>query len=168
MKVNDFMSEFSFKSENTLNFVSLHDCVIEEVSIEDKNLIVWLEHIDVLSVHPFNHTGFSMYTGKSKVRFIDYEIIESILYDTSQIKGMKHIIVEEAAQKRVMLESELLLDFEILKNEELQAAEDYFVHRFDGSASLKYNADFGYCIIKYKKIIIEWNEFIDKAWFEDR
>jgi len=160
--------ESNFISENTLNFVSLHDCVIEEVSIENQNLIVTFEHIDVLSDHPMNNTGFSMYTGKAKVRFIDYEINESILYDTSGLKGKRQIIVEEDAHEIKLHISELLLDFEVLKNEELQVTEDFFIQRFDGLTSLKYNADFGYCIIKYKKLVIEWNEFIEKAWFEDR
>jgi hypothetical protein len=157
-----------FISENTLDFVSLHDCIIESISIEGQNLIVSFEHIDVLLKHPLNTTGKSMYTGKAYIRFIEYEIEESILYDTSEIQGKRKIIVEEDAQKRVLPITELLIDFEVLRTEELENTNDYFVRRFDGITSLKYRADFGYLIIKYKKLVIEWNELIDAAWFEDK
>ncbi len=109
-----------------------------------------------------------MYTGKAILKFIDFEILESFLYDTSEIEGKKRIIVEGEVQKRVIDISELLIDFEVLKNEEVQTQDNYCIHRFDGSTSLKYNADFGYWIIKYKTLIIEWDELIDTAWFEDR
>lgn len=157
-----------FISEDTLNLISLHDCIIEEVSTEGQNLLVVFEHIDVLSEHPLNDTGYAMYTGKALITFVNYEIVESILYDTSGIHGKKRIVVEEDAQKIELEFAELMVDFEVLKNEELQISDSYFIHRFDGSTSLKYNADFGYWIIKYKKLIIEWEEFLDKAWFERR
>ncbi|WP_442600748.1 hypothetical protein [Paenibacillus sp. KN14-4R] len=157
-----------FISEDTLNLISLHDCITEEISTEGQNLLVVFEHIDVLSEHPLNDTGNAMYTGKAIITFIDYEILESILYDTSGLHGKNGIVVEEDAQKIELEFAELMDDFEVLKNEELQTTDSYFIHRFDGSTSLKYNADFGYWMIKYKKLIIEWEEFIDKAWFERR
>ncbi|WP_438350635.1 hypothetical protein ACP8HI_08330 [Paenibacillus sp. FA6] len=109
-----------------------------------------------------------MYTDQALFTFVDFEILESILYDTSGIKGKNRIIVEEDAQKIELEIAELLVDFEVLKNEELQTIDSYCIHRFDGSTSLKNNSDFGYWIIKYKKLIIEWEKFIDKAWFERR
>ncbi|WP_234340236.1 hypothetical protein [Gorillibacterium timonense] len=162
------MTYIKFTSENTLDHVSLHDCVIYAISFKNQSLSVLFEHIDVLSTHPRNNTGKAMYTGKAILKFIDFEILESFLYDTSEIEGKKRIIVEGEVQKRVIDISELLIDFEVLKNEEVQTQDNYCIHRFDGSTSLKYNADFGYWIIKYKTLIIEWDELIDTAWFEDR
>jgi hypothetical protein len=157
-----------FISENTLNHISLHDCIIEAFSTEGQNLLVTFEHIDVLSDHPLNNIGKAMYTGKALLTFVNFEIIESILYDTSGIKGKSRIIVETDAQKIELHFSDLLVDFEVLKDEELYKKDNYIFHRFDGSTSLKYNADFGYWIIKYKELIIEWDELLDKAWFEER
>ncbi len=146
----------------------MHDCVIEAISIEGQNLSLIFEHINVLSNHPMNNTGLHMYTGRAIIKFIDYELKESLLYDTSKVEGKKRIIVEEDAQKVKIPKLELLVGFEILKSEELHVSEESFTQRFDGIASRKYNSDFGYCVIKCKKIVIKWNEFIDKAWFEDR
>lgn len=146
----------------------MHDCVIEAISVEGRSLSVTFEHIDVLSKHPMNDTGLNMCTAKAKIKFIDYEIKESILYDRSKVEGKKQIIVEEDAQEFKIPISELLVDFEVLKSEELQGSEEFFIQRFDGIASQRYNSDFGYCVIKCQTIVIEWNEFIDKAWFEDR
>jgi hypothetical protein len=155
-------------SENTLEFVSLHDCIVEDIKMDKENLVLTFEHIDVLSEHPLNDTGKSMYTGKAQIRFTYYQILESTLYDTSNIQGKNHIIVEKDAKKKVIPISELLTEFEVLTTEEVESKEHYFIHRFDGITSLKYRADFGYFIIKYKKLFIEWNELIDTAWFEKR
>ncbi|MED5016494.1 hypothetical protein P9847_04135 [Paenibacillus chibensis] len=121
-----------------------------------------------MSTHPRNSNGKAMYSGKAVLKFINFEILESVLYDTSKIKSKKRIVVEDDAQEKVLDISELLVDFEVLKTEEIQTQDNIYIHRFDGSTSLKYNADFGYWIIKYKKLIIEWDELIDTAWFEDR
>ena len=157
-----------FISEDTLNHISLHDCVIEEVSTAGQNLLVIFEHIDVKSDHPLNDTGKAMYTGKALFTFVDIEILDSILYDTSGIRGKRRVVVEEDSQKIELDITELLVDFEVLRNDEIRIEDSYYIHRFDGLTSLKYNADFGYWIIKYKKLIIEWEEFIDTAWFEKR
>ncbi|WP_124113503.1 hypothetical protein [Paenibacillus xylanexedens] len=129
---------------------------------------VFFEHIDVLSTHPRNSNGKAMYSGKAVLKFINFEILESVLYDTSEIKSKKRIVVEDDAQKKVLDISELLVDFEVLKTEKIQTQDNIYIHRFDGLTSLKYKADFGYWIITYKKLIIEWDELIDTAWFEDR
>lgn len=157
-----------FKSINTLSLISLHDCLIEEVLKTEQNLSILFDHIDVLSDHPLNDTGNAMYTGKARFTFVEFEILDSILYDTSNIKGKNRIIVEENAQRIELDISELLVEFEVLKNEEISNSDSYFIQRFDGSSSSKYNSDFGYWIIKYKKLIIEWEELINKAWFEGR
>ncbi|MET3210668.1 UNVERIFIED_CONTAM: hypothetical protein ABIC26_003629 [Paenibacillus sp. PvR008] len=146
----------------------MHDCVIEAISVEGQNLVLTFEHIDILSNHPMNDTGLNMCTAKARIKFIDYEIKESILYDTSKVEGKRKIIAEEDAQEFKIPISELLVNFEVLKSEELQVSEEFFIQRFDGIASQRYNSDFGYCVIKYQTIVIEWDEFIDKAWFEDR
>lgn len=48
--------------------------VIEAISIEGQNLSLIFEHIDVLSNHPMNNTGLNMYTGRAKIKLIDYEL----------------------------------------------------------------------------------------------
>lgn len=146
----------------------MHDCVIDSILNDTQSLSVFFEHIDVLSTHPRNSNGKAMYSGKAVLKFINFEILESVLYDTSEIKSKKRIVVKDDAQEKVLDISELLVDFEVLKTEEIQTQDNIYIHRFDGSTSLKYNADFGYWIIKYKKLIIEWDELIDTAWFEDR
>lgn len=129
---------------------------------------VFFEHIDVLSTHPRNSNVKAMYSGRALLQFVDFEILESVLYDTSEIKSKKRILVENDAQKKGVDISELLVDFEVLKTEEIQTQGNMYIHRFDGLTSRKYNEDFGYWIIKYKTLIIEWDDLIDTAWFEDR
>ncbi|WP_244152627.1 hypothetical protein [Paenibacillus lactis] len=146
----------------------MHDCIIASTSTEGQNLSVTFEHIDVLSDHPLNYTGMAMYSGEATLTFVDFEIVESILFDTSEVKNKRRIVVEINAQKRELHYSDLLVDFEVLKDEVLNKEGNYLFHRFDGTTSKKYNSDFGYWVIKYKKLIMEWDELIDKAWFEER
>lgn len=109
-----------------------------------------------------------MYTGTAIITFIDHEIVESFIYDTAGIKGKSRIVVEEDARKIELHISELLHGFEVLKEEQLEKTDTYIIYRFDGLLSLKYNTDFGYFIIKCKKVIIEWGELLDEAWFEEK
>ena len=155
-----------FISENTLDLVSLHDCRIDSVLNEDKNLIAMLEHIDVLRDHPLNNTGKAMQTGRALIKFVGFAVQESIIYDTSMIQGKTKIIVEEDAKKRVLPFRELLTDFEVLKVEKLASDNNLIKYRFDGTTSMDFNAEFGYIIIECKSIILEWNDLLGNAWFE--
>lgn len=42
--------EFKYTSENTLDYLSLHDCTIENARVDDEKLILDFEHIDVLEM----------------------------------------------------------------------------------------------------------------------
>lgn len=151
-----------------MNLISLHDCNVETILIDGQNLSITFEHIDVLTDHPLNSTGKAMYTGTAMITFIDHEIVESFIYDTTGIKGKSRIVVEEDARKIELHISELLHGFEVLKEEQLEKTDTYIIYRFDGLLFLKYNTDFGYFIIKCKKVIIEWGELLDEAWFEEK
>ena len=155
-----------FISECTLDFVSLHDCIINSVLNEDKNLIMVLDHIDVLRDHPLNNTGKAMQTGKALIKFVDFAVQESIIYDTLMIQGKAKINVEEDAQKEVLPFMELLTDFEVLQVEKLASDNNLIKYRFDGTTSLDFNAEFGYIIIDCKSIFLEWNDSLGNAWFE--
>ena len=56
--------DYKYISQNTLEYLSLHDCIIEAARIENGDLILDFEHIDVLSTHPLNPNGEAKYTGK--------------------------------------------------------------------------------------------------------
>lgn len=60
-----------------------------------------------------------MYSGEATLTFVDFEIVESILFDTSEVKNKRRIVVEINAQKRELHYSDLLVDFEVLKDEVL-------------------------------------------------
>lgn len=49
--------DFKFKSRNSLNHLSLHDCVINHAEWIGDSLIFYMDWVDVLKTHPYNSTG---------------------------------------------------------------------------------------------------------------
>ncbi|MEY8747074.1 hypothetical protein AB9M62_48935 [Bacillales bacterium AN1005] len=159
------MEQAAYISENTLQLISLHDCLIKEVVVSGADLILTFGHIDVLADHPLNSTGLSMCTGEAKLRFEHAERITSVLYDTSESAKQDDPDAEEDSHPREVDMLEILEDFEVLQHSE-QLHPNGYVHRFEGIGSVKHNTDYAYVVIRCNRVTVEWNEFTDKAWFE--
>ena len=155
---------YKFTSENTLEYIHLHDCVIDNVVISDTKIIFEFEHIDVLPEHPLNNYPNAKCTSTAALIFEDFEVIESILFDTSSIEK-KHIIVEQDAVKRSLDIKDLAIGFEVLQAEQKPEQEHYFVYEVHGISPHKYRSDFGMFTLKFSNVKVCWNEFVNDSWF---
>jgi hypothetical protein len=155
------MSDFRFVSINTLDHVSLHDCIIKNVKFLEKQLIFSFDHIDVLPTHPLNPFEKPKYTDKAVVVFEDAIILESILFDTSNIRHLKAIVVERDAKKKEMDIIDLAENFEVSKCTQNDSKSDYLIEGF----SWKYQTEFGQFLISCKQVKVYWNELLADAWF---
>ncbi|HPT90131.1 MAG TPA: hypothetical protein PK033_07160 [Acetivibrio sp.] len=156
--------DYKFISENTLEYISLHDCVIDNVVISNTRLIFEFEHINVLPEHPLNNYTNAKYTNTAALIFENFEVIESILFDTSSIEK-KHIVVEQDAVKRRLDIKDLATGFEVLQAEKKAGQEHWFVYEFYGIAPHKYRSDFSMITLKFSKVKVCWNELIGDSWF---
>jgi len=156
--------DYKFISENTLEYIHLHDCVISNVIISDAMLILEFRHIDVLPEHPLNYYYNAKCTSNAALIFEDFEVIESILFDTSGIKK-KHIIVEQDADKISIDIKDPAMEFEVLLVEKKPEQEHYFIYEFHGIASHKYKSEFGMFTLKFNNVKVCRNELVSNSWF---
>jgi hypothetical protein len=161
--MSDWTIKYKFVSENMMEHLSLHDCVINKAYVKENDLIFEFDHLDVLPTHPLNNYLVAKCSGKAEIIFEKFALIHSILYDTSKV-SKKHIKVEEDAEIKYIDILELVNEFEVLKIEE-ESEKNLFVYEFHGTASLIYRAELGCFKITSKNIKICWNELNDDAWF---
>jgi hypothetical protein len=124
------MTDFKFVSTNTLDHVSLHDCIIETVSFVEKQLMLSFDHIDVLPTHQLNPFEKPKYTGKAVILFEDAIILESILFDTSHVRHLRVVNVETDAKKKEMDIIDLAENFELSKCTQIASKSVYFIEGF--------------------------------------
>jgi hypothetical protein len=155
------MSDFRFISTNTLDHVSLHDCIIETVNFVEKQLTFSFDHIDVLPSHPLNPFEKPKYTGKAAVVFEDAVVLESILFDTSDIRHLKAIIVETDAKRIEMDIIGLAENFKVSICTQNASDSGYFIEGFPW----KYQTEFGQIMISCKQVKVYWNKLLADTWF---
>ncbi|GAE88853.1 hypothetical protein [Acetivibrio straminisolvens] len=159
--------DYKFISENTLEYIYLHDCIIDNVTISDSSLIFEFDHIDVFPEHPLNNYPNAKCTGNAALIFEGFEVIESILFDTNNIKKM-HIIVEQDSVKRPVDIIDLAMEFLVLQSKWKSQNEQYFLYEFHGTTSDKYRNDFGMFTLKFSNAKVCWNELLNDSWFVNR
>jgi hypothetical protein len=156
--------DYKYISQNTLEYLSLHDCIIEAARIENGDLILDFEHIDVLSTHPLNPNGEAKYTGKASLMFKNFEVLKSFVYDTSNVhKNVIH--VEEDASKVCVDILNLAIDFEVLDLKKIDITETNYSYEFGGNCSSEFNSDFGVFILRFDSVLVCWNDLLEDAWF---
>ncbi|CAH1202267.1 hypothetical protein PAECIP111891_02099 [Paenibacillus allorhizoplanae] len=79
--------EYQYISENKIDHLSLHDSVIDKAYVNENELILEFDHLDVLVTHPLNPYPVAKSSGKAAIIFELFEMVQSILYDTSKKKG---------------------------------------------------------------------------------
>lgn len=71
-----FEKKYKYILENTLHLISLHDCYIEKIFIENGNLNLYMSNIDIFYNHPLNPYEVPRCTGNAMIRFKDFELID--------------------------------------------------------------------------------------------
>lgn len=99
--------------------------------------------------------------------FEDFEVIQSVLLDTSKVVK-KYIIAEQDAFKMPLNIKDLAKEFVVLQIEKKSEEEHYFTYEFSGIASHKYRSDFGMFILKFRSAKVCWDELVDDSWFVNR
>jgi hypothetical protein len=118
-------------SENTLDFLALHDCRIEHVSLSGDTLTLEMEFINVMPEHPLNEYPVAKCTNEAMLIFMNVQVMESFLLDFSEAKGP---IITADDQKRVDYPIEDLAEnFEILTFECVDQNNEGFTYHFMGT-----------------------------------
>lgn len=76
--------EYTVKSLNTLNYISLHDCIINHVEWQNDNLTIYFDWIDVMKTHPANCTGKAKRAYNTAIIFEHVNETYCFYYDLSR------------------------------------------------------------------------------------
>lgn len=157
---------YKYISSNTLEHISLHDCIIKNASIEGGNLALEFENIDVLNTHPLNPYDVAKCSRKASLIFENFEVIKALVYDTRDVTKRKINVEEDANITNVEI-SELAIDFEVLHLTEIEVTDKHFIFEFGGLASFKFHSDFALFVLKFDCVLVCWNELLNDSWFVD-
>lgn len=152
-----------YVSENTIDYLSLHDCIIENAKIENNTLVLELGHVDVLDTHPNNPYSVAKCADNVLFHFEKFSVITSEFSDTSKVN--KRIIQKGDATVTQVEILKLANGFEVLQVKKLEENEGYNTYQFFGVCSKKFGNDFGEFEIKSQRVLIGWDELGDDAWF---
>lgn len=151
--------EYTFISENTTKWLSLHDCCCSRFHYENNNLIFEMEWIEVLANHPLNPNEKAYQSGVAQMVFVAPQIIECELAEN------KYIGNELVSRKIVRVEDLDFCDTEFLIYDEKENDNKCIAKMF-----LIFDDDTYYnslvMEIEFEKSIVKWNELISTSWFE--
>lgn len=145
------MTQFKYVSRNTIEHLSLHDCVCSDMRFVGADMVFKMQWLEVLATHPDNPFAQAHQSGQGRIVLHEPVIEQGVL-----IKGDKNIPIGENAQIR---------DFEVLEFDE-ERAEGGFELSLYGISVGEPKADFIQMKIRYSSSGVMFNELGGESWFE--
>lgn len=150
------MEEYQFKSINTADHLSLHDCVCKRLCGKDSTLVFDMEWMEVLESHPDNPYDEAHQSGEGKI----------ILKHPSKIEGK----IESANKENVLVFSNAgeidIQNFEVLTFD-VDELPSGFKLRLYGLFSHNPNYDYIEIDLEFETSEVMFNELGEKSWFVD-
>ena len=151
--------DYRYISENTLQYVYLHDCGCRHMHCIDHRLIFEMEWMEILREHPLNPFPHAHQSEEGRIELFDPKIVECTLavYGSGEICG-----VDDVRD----------LDYcglEFLKYEETYGVEKPGVYRADMYMIFDKASHFRdiSMSIEYRKSLVMWDDLKEVSWFED-
>ena len=149
------MENFRYISENTIQHLSLHDCVCTKLFYENASLIFEMDWMEVLSTHPDNPFGQAHQSGSGRIVLSD-SIADNIKLAHWSSNGIKTITLTELTG---------INDFEILDFNE-EKTKDGFILSLYGVFGRDSQFDSIEMSIRYSSSKVMFNDLGAVSWFE--
>lgn len=149
---------YRYIGEDTLQYVSLHDCDCSHLYYADDCLIFEMEWMEILRTHPLNPFPQAHQSGEGRIELVEPRIVECTL----AVKGSEEIRSVSDVREMDYGEMEFLICDEACREEgtDVHYAEMYMIFDRDScydDLSLK---------IEYRKSLVMWDAFHAVSWFE--
>ncbi|SFC45301.1 hypothetical protein [Bacillus sp. UNCCL81] len=144
------MNSWKYQTTNDyFDYLDFHDCIVEEIKIENNIVTIYFEFIYISNDHPLNPYKVAKSTDKCKLTFYNVKISKAIIY------------LDDEQEKEVQLIDLDGMEFLEVKQ---QLVEKDFIYEIFGTDWKTHN----FCSIKLKakSFKVEWNEFTGDAWYE--
>lgn len=145
------MTPFRFVSQNTIDHLSLHDCVCSQLTLNSAEIVFELEWMEVLASHPDNPFPQARQSGEGRI----------VLHKPAVNSG---VLTTGDTQTQIP-ETAVIKDFEILEFDE-QATESGFELSVYGVSVGEPKADFIEMKIAYESSEVMFDELGEASWFE--
>lgn len=153
-----------FTTDQYFEELNFHDCHIKFVQEATNKLIVELEYIFISEKHPLNPYAVAKSTDRCRLIFEDVSSVKAELYvDVNLEKNSENTITDQETKLETRpVQPEYLNNMEIETFEMNQTEKentfnlqgiDWKTHEFCG------------LIIRAKLFTVEWNNFLDDAWY---
>lgn len=148
---------YKFISENTIKYLSLHDCQCSRLYHTDTTLIFEMEWMEVLSKHPNNPFDKS------------YQSTEGTIILVNPVVELGTLFTDAPQGDKLMssIEDIDISDFEVLDFIEKSNGNEYKLKLF-GQFDVHSKYDFIQMSIKYSSSKVMFNELTEVSWFENQ
>lgn len=148
-------NDLKFFSEDTIQYISFHDCNCLRLFYTNEKLIFEMEWMEVLADHPMNPYEQAHQSGVGKVIIELPKLNKCELYKGNEEKTEVFLL------EKIDFYDVELLQFEETENNKMFTSKIYL------SFNNNDEYDFASIEIEYRKSYVMWNELRDKSWFED-
>lgn len=145
---------YKIKSENTLSYIYLHDCLCEKISCQDHRVIIDMAWMEILPNHPCQPYSKAYSSDRGQIIFNDIVSLETILIPWNKDEEKKYVDLYEYD-----LTNLIILDFHEDLLNEIYTANLYAQIQDCHYVAVEIN-------IQYKSSIVMWNQYDDISWFE--
>lgn len=157
--------DYRYISENTLQYVYLHDCDCSHLCYLEGRLIFVMEWMEILREHPLNPFGQAHQTGAGRIELIHPKIVECTLAMRGDGEIQRVCDVREldySALECLKCEETCLKDGDSCTTEkaDVYCADCYMLFDRD---SCYYDLSLR---VEYVKSLVMWDAFHDVSWFE--
>ena len=149
------MENFKYSSENTLQHLSLHDCVCTKLFYENNSLIFEMDWMEVLPTHPDNPFDQAHQSGSGRIVLFD-PIADSLKLAHWRSNEFKALTLTENIE---------INDLEILDFNE-EKTKDGFILSLYGVFGRNSQFDSLEMSIRYSSSKVMFNDLGAVSWFE--
>lgn len=143
---------WKYISENTTNFLSLHDCECSHIYYKNGKLIIELVWMDVLEDHPQNPFSEAHESGNACIELINPKLINCDYYINNEKITTKDIT-------QIDFKDILFLNFDETQKDDLFANKMFLI---DNGLTDYDNLTIE---ISYKSSVVKFNELKKESWF---
>lgn len=147
------MVEYKFISENTIEYLSLHDCQCSRLYHVDTTLIFEMEWMEVLATHPNNPFDKSYQSTEGKIILLNPVVELGIFFTDASQRDESMNNIEDVD----------ISDFEVLDFIEEANGNEYKLKLF-GQFDAHPKYDFIQMSIKYSSSKVMFNELTEVSW----
>lgn len=160
------MEQYKFITENRLDTFEYHDAYLNKLSIDDNKMIWEVQFINVKTTNKNNTYPVDMCIKEAIIEFEEFKIDKMERMGWRSFDDKNNVTHQEPNYIYQPEEYETQL-LEITPQDKFIIIEANHSERNDGTFKSFFWVELLMIEITYKRALIKWNDYIEKAWYVD-